>query len=125
MVLIMTKVSEYRWQQNDKLLKGARERRALTQEEVGERVRVRPQMVWYWEAGRSRPNPDHLMTLAALYGVSVDWLLGNEPLPEGEEEEVLMLYRQIPEAQRPLVRRILEAAARYETGEEEADQGAS
>ena len=47
-------------------------------------------MVWYWEAGRSRPSVNRLQPLAALYGVSVDSLVSEPPMEVLSEEDAIL-----------------------------------
>ena len=47
----------------------------LSQREVGDFVGVRNHAVWCREAGRMKPNPEHLVDLACRCSVSSDWLL--------------------------------------------------
>ncbi|MBI4321869.1 MAG: helix-turn-helix transcriptional regulator [Chloroflexi bacterium] len=75
----------YRWQTTGQRLKEARDQAGLTQEGVADRLGVTWQTVWYWEAGRSRPSTDRLVALARLYGVTMDWLLGMEHLPQPDD----------------------------------------
>jgi len=121
----MTQKRGYQWKELGSRIRLAREQADITREHTAAIIGVAPQTVWYWESGRSRPQAHRLQALAKTYGVTVDWLLGNGPLPEGEEEEILRIYRRIPEERRPLLRQILEAAAKYENEEEQVDPGAS
>ncbi len=56
-------------------LKACRERRQLTQDQVAKAVGITRTMVSQWEHGRREPQVDSLVTLADLYGVTVDFLL--------------------------------------------------
>ncbi len=59
-------------------IKFHRKRMGLTQEQLAERMGVSPQAVSKWENNQSCPDIAALPTLAALFGISVDELLGNE-----------------------------------------------
>ena len=59
-------------------IKFHRKRMGLTQEQLAERMGVSPQAVSKWENNQSCPDISVLPTLAELFGVSVDELLGNE-----------------------------------------------
>lgn len=59
-----------------------REERHLTQAEVAKKLNVSFQTVSLWEKGETVPDPDKIVELAELYGVSCDLLLR-----EGEESE--------------------------------------
>ncbi|MCL2194525.1 MAG: helix-turn-helix domain-containing protein [Oscillospiraceae bacterium] len=49
--------------------------RGISQEELGEQVEVSRQAVSKWESGQSMPDVDKIIALAALFGVSTDYLL--------------------------------------------------
>lgn len=62
----------------------------LSQESLGERMGVSRQAIYKWEADAALPEIEKLVTLARLFDVRVDWLLGMEndgeqPRDEGEE----------------------------------------
>ncbi len=61
----------------------ARKNRGLTQGQVAEKLYITTQSVSAWECGNSVPDTEKLPELAALYGVSTDWLLsGKTPAAE-------------------------------------------
>ena len=58
-----------------------------------------------YEHGAAEPNFDHLSKLADFYGVTTDYLLGREPLPnpfadlnlsEDDEKEIIEKYLSLP-----------------------------
>ena len=55
-----------------------REQRHLTQAELAKRLGVTRSSVNAWELGISVPSTQYLVELAALFGVSTDFLLGVE-----------------------------------------------
>ena len=57
------------------VLKAHRKRCGMTQEFVAEAVGVSRQAVSKWESGLSCPSTSNLLTLAKLYGVSMEQLL--------------------------------------------------
>ena len=59
------------------ILKQLREKRALTQEELAERVMVTRQAVSRWETGETQPNTDTLKLLSREFDVSINTLLGS------------------------------------------------
>ena len=59
------------------ILKGLRESRHLTQEELAERLMVTRQAVSRWETGETQPNTDTLKLLSKEFGVSINTLLGS------------------------------------------------
>ncbi len=54
-----------------------RKKAGLSQESLAERLGVSRQAVSKWECGESLPDTDNLITIARLYGVSLDELVGN------------------------------------------------
>ena len=61
-----------------------RKEKGFTQSEVAERLNISTQAVSLWERGETAPEIDRLTDLAALYQVSLDWLLAGK-----REERVL------------------------------------
>lgn len=61
-----------------------------TQKYVALELGVKAPSVCAWEKGDGNPKQENLIALAKLYGVSVDYLLGNDKQewePEGEPAE--------------------------------------
>lgn len=58
-------------------LKNARNRKGLSQELVAEQLGISRQAVTKWELGQSKPNAKNLQSLAELYEVSSEELLGD------------------------------------------------
>ena len=65
----------------------ARKNCGLTQGQVAEKLYITTQSVSSWECGNSIPDTEKLPELAALYGVTTDWLLSGK-LPAAEILEV-------------------------------------
>lgn len=65
----------------------ARKNSNLTQGQVAEKLFITTQSVSSWECGNSIPDTEKLPELAALYGVTTDWLLSGK-LPSAEILEV-------------------------------------
>ena len=61
-------------------IKEARKAAGLSQKYVAMTLGVAPPSVSNWESGKTQPTPENLKALASLYNVSIDYLLGNEPL---------------------------------------------
>ena len=59
------------------VLRSLRDQHGLTQEELAERLFVTRQAVSRWENGETLPNADTLRRLSALFGVSINTLLGS------------------------------------------------
>ena len=61
----------------------ARKNFGLTQKQVTERLYITTQAISSWESGNSVPDTEKIPEIAALYGVTTDWLLsGKEPSEE-------------------------------------------
>lgn len=65
----------------------ARKNSGLTQGQVAENLHITTQSVSSWECGNSIPDTEKLPEIAALYGVTTDWLLSGK-LPAAEILEV-------------------------------------
>ncbi|MBQ9121134.1 MAG: helix-turn-helix domain-containing protein [Clostridia bacterium] len=60
----------------------------LSQEDLAEKLGVSRQAVSKWECGESWPDTDNLITIARLYNVSLDELIGNSsPHPEEDKRK--------------------------------------
>ena len=62
-----------------------RKEKGFSQEELAEKLGISRQAVSKWERAEAAPDTDNLVTLAKLYGISLDELLGNE-LDQSEDE---------------------------------------
>ena len=62
-------------------IKKAREAAGLSQKFVAMTLGVAGPSVSNWESGKTSPTPQNLQSLADLYGVSVDYLLGRDVPP--------------------------------------------
>lgn len=76
-------------------LRALRGQAGMTRAEVAERLGVTSQTVFNWENGRGEPRGDKLDEVIALYGVSKDYLLVEDPLDglSWDERELLDAYR--------------------------------
>ena len=105
------------------VLKKLRSEKNLTQGQLAKEVGVSPGNVGDWETGKSKPGYNALASLARIFEVSADYLLEIEPSPakasddlfahqktaglicdgsplEGEEADLIAMYRLLPEEQR-------------------------
>lgn len=57
-------------------LVAVRKEKGLSQAELAEKLDVSRQAISRWERGTSAPSTDNLVCLAKLYGVSLDYLVG-------------------------------------------------
>lgn len=68
-------------------LKLFRKQFGLTQEEVAEKLNVSRQALANWERGETLPDIESCVTLADLYGTTVDMLVRNFSAMQGETED--------------------------------------
>ena len=71
----------------NKKLQELRNKKGLTQEELGEQLFVSRTAISKWESGRGYPNIDSLKAIAAFFSVSVDELLSGEEVLFVAEKE--------------------------------------
>uniref|UniRef100_UPI00266BF6DF helix-turn-helix domain-containing protein n=1 Tax=uncultured Megasphaera sp. TaxID=165188 RepID=UPI00266BF6DF len=60
-------------------LKKCRKDRSLSQKEFGQKIGVAESTVSLYESNKRFPDADTLKKISALFEVSLDYLLGNEP----------------------------------------------
>lgn len=63
--------------------------RGITQYRVSKDTRISQATLIDWKNGKSIPKYDKMQKLAAYFGVSVDYLLGNEKKPIPQEDELI------------------------------------
>lgn len=59
-------------------LRSVRTKNRMSQKEVAEKLFISQQAYAKYEVGTASPNPETLSKIAQLFGVSVDYLVGNE-----------------------------------------------
>lgn len=64
-----------------------RKEKGLSQEGLADALDVSRQAVSRWENNQGWPETDKLMQMSNLFGVTVDYLLRDEPMPEGQSEQ--------------------------------------
>ena len=86
-----------------------RKKNGLSQEELAERLGVSRQAVSKWECGESLPDTDNLITIAKMYAISLDELVGNTCIANqdtaeesGEEETYDKSSEDICEDEKPV-----------------------
>ena len=67
-------------------LKKLRKARGLSQEQLADQLNVSRQAISKWELGESTPDTDNLIALSDYYGVSLDYLLRHQEVPEVSEK---------------------------------------
>lgn len=81
------------------ILREERKKCGLTQSEVGRSLGVSQQAVAKWEQNATEPRAQDLIRLAALYNVTVDYLLGRESNPRLSGQPIIqdgMAYKRLP-----------------------------
>lgn len=83
-----------------------RRRLGLSQEQLAERLGVSRQAVSKWETGEAAPELSNLAQLAAVFGVTADWLLSEEEaMPQTAAEPTRSSDRTLPHRLGALLRR--------------------
>ena len=86
-------------------LKKAREKVGLTQAQAAEAIGVSDGTYKNYEQGKREPNGDKMVTIANLFNLTTDYLLGREPAPnpfadlnlsEEDEANVVAKYMSLP-----------------------------
>lgn len=72
-----------------------RKQKGLSQEELAEKLGVSRQAVSKWECGESLPDTDNLITIARLFEVSLDTLVGNvQESPESSKPKIEVKFAE-------------------------------
>ncbi|HFU4345535.1 TPA: helix-turn-helix domain-containing protein [Streptococcus suis] len=75
-------------------LKALRLEANLTQKDIAQTIGISQPAYADWEKGKKKPTPDKLPTIAKIFNVSTDFLLGNtNNVEEDELADVEMLFR--------------------------------
>ena len=75
-------------------LKSIRKQAGMSQERLAEKLGVSRQAVTKWETDAGIPDIENIMTISALFDISIDELLSNE---KGAKKPVDYLYESITE----------------------------
>ncbi len=70
-------------------LKSLRLEKEYTLQQVADYLSVNKATICYYENGKRVPSYQNIVKLAELFGVSIDYLLGNNPLIKENEEDYL------------------------------------
>ena len=65
-------------------LKNCRKNMSLSQKEFGQKIGVAESTVSLYESNKRFPDADTLKKISSIFGVSIDYLLGNSPYPSPE-----------------------------------------
>lgn len=96
-----------------------RKDRNLSQAELAKIFSVNQNTISRWEKGDRSPDPEQLKTIAQYFGVSVDYIIGNEEpkkkIPKDlkkilDEEELALNGRLMTAEDKEKIKRIIEAA---------------
>ena len=84
--------------------------RQVTQQELGDSIKMNQSVVNRIERGTRPIRDDELKTIARYFGVTTDYLLGNETSAEPvEKDDAVRMYRQLPAADKDMVARMIAA----------------
>lgn len=91
-------------------LKQLRQEIEYTQKQVGKIINVSSEMVGKYERGENYPGDIKIyITLAQLFGVTIDYLLGQSNVRvRSEFKDICSLYEQLPDEQRELLQDYME-----------------
>ncbi len=81
-------------------LRTLRKRKGLSQQALGERLGVSQAAVCKWESGQAQPDMDALRELARFFGLPMDALCSDEPMPPAATEHLAVMnraFRQLTE----------------------------
>lgn len=70
-----------------------RKRAGLSQEELADRLEVSRQAISKWEMGQSTPDPEKIVRMSELFGISTDELLKAQPAPAAPAAPQLQTLR--------------------------------
>ena len=81
------------------MIQNLRKSHKLSQKELGDHLGIGVSTISMWESEKRAPDHTHLMAMAELFHVSVDYILYgkvDEVKLSRDEQEVLDLFRQLP-----------------------------
>lgn len=89
-----------------------RKQNHLTQGELAKKLGLSTSAVGMYERGQREPNLETLTAIADCFGVGLSDLIGGEKAPAKAEleNEMLALFRKLPEDRRPVVLAMIQAA---------------
>lgn len=70
------------------LIQAAREQKNLSRPKLAELLGVKPNTVWRWENDERQPSDDDKRRLAQILGVSIAYLMGEDPAPPKPQKHV-------------------------------------
>lgn len=93
------------------MLRLLRRANGWSQREVAERLHVNRSTYAYYETGKTRPDYETLLSIADLYGVSVDFLLGKDTPATSIEKVFFLRFLSLTEEEQVRLLRDLENLA--------------
>lgn len=77
-------------------IRAERLKKNLSQEELAKRLGIQKTRISMWETQGTVPRQDMLLTLCEFFGVSADYLLGNDEKGENpESEKIFSIQRNL------------------------------
>lgn len=110
--------------------KEARQRAGLSQKSAAISLGVRPPSMSDWESGKTKPTHEHLVAMAALYGTTIDYLIGssetNKKQPAAQSSELLKnVISRIQDLPDPALSRVSDFLDGLQAGREVAAAAAA
>lgn len=88
-------------------LKDLRTAREMTQQDLADRCGITKAVVSMWESGKRMPSRENLRTLADIFNVQIEYLLGESPVTmrflSSKELAIIDRYRHMDDSQRALI----------------------
>lgn len=86
-------------------MKQLRKANNLTQQELADRIGVSVGAIKHWEQGKGEPNTAMLVSMAVLFNVSCDYLVGRSPIHElavtdDDIQRVIGVVEELPQPHR-------------------------
>ncbi len=75
------------------ILRRTRLERGLSQSDLAEKARFQPSAISHFEAGRRSPSFENMKRIADALNVTIDFLLGRQPDPQGAGPTAEQLFR--------------------------------
>ena len=69
-------------------IQAAREQKTFSRPKLAELLGVKPNTIWRWENGERQPSDDDKHRLAHTLGVSIAYLMGEDPAPPKPQKHV-------------------------------------
>ena len=108
-------------------IKELRAEKNIFQSKFASLLKVRQNTISNWETGRSEPDQDALREMSKIFGVSIDYILGNTDIKKApsyedaglstEEAALLDSFRKLTNDQKAFVLQAVEAEAIRRAGE--------